>query len=191
MNRIEELRDYYDSHDTSAEMEQGQWETDVVDDPMITTSLRLPKSLLDWVRDQAGAEHAKPSAWIRALIERTRTGNADLAERVSALESLFSLIAAQQNSSTSPHQSAALPSTSASHKLRPTAMKERAQGGATRTDSSPSRGRMMPVAQSRSTIPMSQKSSGQPVSGLYEAKARKSATPFKETTKRRDGSNKK
>lgn len=90
MNRIEELREHYDSHDVSAEMEQGHWETDVVDDPMITTSLRLPKSLLDWVREQAGAEHAKPSAWIRALIEKTRAGGVDLELRVSALESLLS-----------------------------------------------------------------------------------------------------
>ncbi len=41
-------------------------------DPMITTSLRLPKSLLDWVREQAAAEHTKPTALIRRWIEQRR-----------------------------------------------------------------------------------------------------------------------
>ncbi|MDI2032131.1 hypothetical protein QFW96_26175 [Saccharopolyspora sp. TS4A08] len=38
-------------------------------DPMITTSLRLPESLLDQVRDRAAAEDVKTTAWIRGLIE--------------------------------------------------------------------------------------------------------------------------
>lgn len=31
-------------------MERGHWEADTVTDPMTTTSLRMPKSLLDTVR---------------------------------------------------------------------------------------------------------------------------------------------
>ncbi|GDY32434.1 hypothetical protein [Gandjariella thermophila] len=90
MKKIEELRDYIDTHDTSVEMEQGHWETEVAEDPMVTTSLRLPKSLLDWVRQQAAAEHVKPTAWLRGLIEQQRAGHADLEERVSALETVIS-----------------------------------------------------------------------------------------------------
>ncbi len=51
MNRKEllEMRDYYDTHSTADEMTNGgAWETDVDPDPMVTTSLCLPKSLLDW-----------------------------------------------------------------------------------------------------------------------------------------------
>jgi len=101
-DKIQQIRDYADSHDLSEEIEQGHWETDVADDPMITTSLRLPKSLLDWVRAQAAEQHVKPTAWIRELIEQQRSGLPDLEQRVSALEAtLASALAAVPEQKTS------------------------------------------------------------------------------------------
>jgi len=52
LNRKEltKMRAYYDAHSTADEMGNGTWEADVDPDPMVATSLRLPKSLLDWVR---------------------------------------------------------------------------------------------------------------------------------------------
>ncbi|GGP43318.1 hypothetical protein [Saccharothrix coeruleofusca] len=96
MSRIQDLRDYYDSHDTSESMEEGQWEVDTVDDPMVTTSLRLPKSLLDWVRERANAEHMKPSAWIRTLLERARDGDGSLEQRVDVLEQAILTVVGQR-----------------------------------------------------------------------------------------------
>ncbi|MFC4853495.1 hypothetical protein [Actinophytocola glycyrrhizae] len=96
-DRIQQIRDYVDNHDLSDEIEKGHWETDVVDDPMITTSLRLPKSLLDWVRNQAAEQHVKPTAWIRDLLEQQRAGRPDLEHRVSSLEAILaSVMAAAQ-----------------------------------------------------------------------------------------------
>jgi predicted DNA binding CopG/RHH family protein len=70
MAKPDELAKYYDGHDTSAEMESGHWVTEPPEsDPMITTSLRLPKSLLDRVRTRAAEDDMKATAWIRALIE--------------------------------------------------------------------------------------------------------------------------
>ncbi|MQA08044.1 MAG: hypothetical protein GEU98_05720 [Pseudonocardiaceae bacterium] len=78
-------------------MAHGQWETDTVDDPMISTSIRLPKSVLDEVRARAGAEGIKATAWIRRLVERELSGDTapgeselsvDLARRVAALEAV-------------------------------------------------------------------------------------------------------
>lgn len=70
MAKLDERAQYYDSHDMSSEMEAGHWETEPVPpDPMITTSLRLPKSVLDQVRARAATEDIKATAWIRALIE--------------------------------------------------------------------------------------------------------------------------
>lgn len=66
------LRDHYDNVDLSAEIERARRDTDVETDPMVTTSLRLPKSLLDWVREQAVAEQIKPTALIRRWIEQQR-----------------------------------------------------------------------------------------------------------------------
>ena len=70
--QIDELRDHYDNTDTSDQMDGGTWETDVDPNPMVTTSLRLPKDVLDWVREQAAEQHAKPTALIRQWIEQRR-----------------------------------------------------------------------------------------------------------------------
>lgn len=82
---------YAQSHDFSTEMEQGVWEDDTAADPMVTTSLRLPKSLLDWVREQAASRRVRPSVLIRQSLEQLRseggTHPADaLAARVTRLE---------------------------------------------------------------------------------------------------------
>jgi len=75
-------------HSTADEMADGTWETDVDVDPMVTTSLRLPKSLLDRVREQAAAEHVKPTALVRRWVEQRHaddgapTGTAGRLERL-------------------------------------------------------------------------------------------------------------
>ena len=91
MSRLDEIAAHAATHDFSSEMEQGVWETDAVSDPMVTTSLRLPKSLLDWVREQAAAQHVRPSGLIRQWIEQRRdaggaAGVEDLAARLERLE---------------------------------------------------------------------------------------------------------
>lgn len=91
MSKHDEIADYAQHHDFAAEMEQGRWEADTEADPMITTSVRLPKSLLDWVRQRAAAQHVRPSVLIRQWIEQRRdaaeTEDAgDLAARVERLE---------------------------------------------------------------------------------------------------------
>ncbi|MEV4648006.1 hypothetical protein [Saccharopolyspora sp. NPDC049357] len=70
MTKLDKLAEYCGSHDMSEIMESGHWEDEPAEpDPMITTSLRLPKSLLDQVRERAAAEDVKTTAWIRRLIE--------------------------------------------------------------------------------------------------------------------------
>ena len=91
MSKLEEIADYAEHHDFAAEMEQGSWEAGTDVDPMITTSVRLPKSLLDWVRRSAAAQHVRPSVLIRQWIEQHRDaaeteGAEDLAGRVERLE---------------------------------------------------------------------------------------------------------
>ena len=91
MSKLDEIAEYAEHHDFAAEMEQGSWEADADADPMITTSVRLPKSLLDWVRRSAAAQHVRPSVLIRQWIEQHRDaaeteGTGDLAARVERLE---------------------------------------------------------------------------------------------------------
>jgi len=88
--KLQRLAEYYDAHDTSAELEAAELVDESEDtDPMVSLSLRLPKSLLDWVRAQARAEHTKPTQLIRRWIEeRHSSGRASLEERVRRLEDL-------------------------------------------------------------------------------------------------------
>lgn len=91
MSKLDEIAGYAEHHDFGAEMEQCTWEADTAADPMITTSVRLPKSLLDWVRHRADAQHVRPSVLIRQWIEQQRDaaeteGAGDLATRVERLE---------------------------------------------------------------------------------------------------------
>ncbi|MGH9063853.1 MAG: hypothetical protein ACRD0L_07790 [Acidimicrobiales bacterium] len=91
MTKLDEIAAHAESHDFAAEMEQGAWEDDTEPDPMVTTSLRLPKSLLDWVRERAADQHVRPSVLIRQWVEQRReagggAGIEDLASRVERLE---------------------------------------------------------------------------------------------------------
>ncbi len=91
MSKLDEIADYAQHHDFAAEMDQCTWETGTETDPMVTTSVRLPKSLLDWVRQRAAAQHLRPSALIRQWIEQCRDaasaeGAGNLAARVERLE---------------------------------------------------------------------------------------------------------
>jgi non-homologous end joining protein Ku len=97
---LDGARDRFDRSDLSDAIDSATWETDVDPDPMIVTSIRLPKSLLDWVREQGAAEQLKPTALIRRWIEDKRrvsaarpTSTEDdsmarLAERISRLEAV-------------------------------------------------------------------------------------------------------
>lgn len=69
----EELAKYYDNADLSSEIERAELDESVISDPMITTSLRLPKSVLDEVRARAAAENIKPTALIRRWVEHAVT----------------------------------------------------------------------------------------------------------------------
>lgn len=89
-----ELAEHYDRTDLTDEIERASWEAEVQADPMVVTSLRLPKSLLDWIREQAANERVRPTALIRRWLEDRRAGSdedvsvSDLASRVDRLESV-------------------------------------------------------------------------------------------------------
>ena len=97
-SKLQRLAEYYDTHDTSDELKRAELVDEPVDaDPMVSLSLRLPKSVLDWVRAQARAEHTKPTQLIRRWIEERRTGEPSLEERVRRLENLVQRGAGNQS----------------------------------------------------------------------------------------------
>jgi hypothetical protein len=106
--KLAQLRDHYATVDLTAEIERAHWEADVEPDPMVTTSLRLPKSLLDWVRQQAEAEHVKPTALIRRWIEQHRDDRAtDVSGRLERLvERLEVAVIAEEEAPKTPTDAA-------------------------------------------------------------------------------------
>lgn len=89
MNKLEKAAAYADTHDLADLMEQGHWveNTQPDSDPMVSTSLRLPKSLLDWVRQQAADQGIKHhTALIRIWLEQKRGNVIDINHRLRRLE---------------------------------------------------------------------------------------------------------
>ena len=85
---LEQLADYYDSHDTSAEMEDGTW---VEPQPMATTSLRLPADVIRELKRQAQARHVRYTTYVRSILEHAARGTlppdiADITERLERIE---------------------------------------------------------------------------------------------------------
>jgi CopG antitoxin of type II toxin-antitoxin system len=85
---LERLAGYYDSRDTSDEMEHGAW---VEPQPMATTSLRLPAEVISELKRQARARHVRYTAYVRSILERAASGTepsdmADITDRLERIE---------------------------------------------------------------------------------------------------------
>jgi hypothetical protein len=85
---LEQLAAYYDSHDTSTEMEHGTW---VEPQPMATTSLRLPAEVISQLKRQAQARHVRYTTYVRSILERAANGTlppdmTDITERLERIE---------------------------------------------------------------------------------------------------------
>src|ERR1035438_5256081 len=79
---LERLAEYYGTHDTSGDMEHGEW---VEPQPMATTSLRLPAEVISQLKRQASARH------VRSILERAALGGtppeiAEITERLERIE---------------------------------------------------------------------------------------------------------
>ncbi|MCS7482285.1 BrnA antitoxin family protein [Umezawaea endophytica] len=71
VEELEALAAYYDTHDTSSEMEQGEW---VDPRPMRTTSLRLPSDVVDALKTLAQGRGLRYTAFVREIIEEAVNG---------------------------------------------------------------------------------------------------------------------
>ena len=82
---LERLAGYYETHDTSAEMEHGEW---VEPRPMATTSLRLPAEVIDELKRQARAKNIRYTSYVRSILEHAAQGGSqpDMAEITKRLE---------------------------------------------------------------------------------------------------------
>ena len=68
---LEQRASYYDSNDTSAEMEHGTW---VEPQPMATTSLCLPADVIGQLKRQAQARRIRYTTYVRSILECAANG---------------------------------------------------------------------------------------------------------------------
>jgi predicted DNA binding CopG/RHH family protein len=114
---LEDLAAHYDSTDLSAEIKDAELDDSVKQDPMITTALRLPKSVLDQVRALASAQGVKTTAWMRQVVEQAVSGAPGSMSGVSRESVEVALSLLLRALATDPAQSA-MTAAEAHHELR-------------------------------------------------------------------------
>jgi len=83
---IRELADYYDKTDTTAEADSAILDETVVREPMITTSVRLPRPMMLELRSTAARRGMRPSDLIRELVAGHLAGDASVLRSVTVRE---------------------------------------------------------------------------------------------------------
>ncbi len=91
---LDQLAAYYDAHDTSADMEHGQW---VDPRPMKTTSLRLPADVVEALKRRAHGRGMRYTALVREIIEHAMRSErakdddelAQINERLARIEAVL------------------------------------------------------------------------------------------------------
>jgi hypothetical protein len=90
-SELETLAAYYDDHDTADDMENGRWVQ-----PMVTTSLRLPRDVFEQLKDNARRAGKRHTAYIREILERSVRAEAvdsgDLKQINSKLDALLQVV---------------------------------------------------------------------------------------------------
>lgn len=93
-DKTNELREYYDNTDTSAELEQATFEQpETTTEPMVTYALRLPKHVLDELRAAADTHNVRVSALMRDWLEQRLATESTSENKVVSVEDLLALVA--------------------------------------------------------------------------------------------------
>lgn len=66
---LAEVAEHVESHDMAGVVDTAEWDTDVITEPMVVTSIRLPRPLMQRVRVQADAAGGPATALIRGWVE--------------------------------------------------------------------------------------------------------------------------
>lgn len=102
-SELEALADYYEKHDTADEMEGGRWVQ-----PMVTTSLRLPRELFEQLKESARREGKRHTAYIREILECSVHGDvaesAELRQIQRKLDVLLQAVTSTTQRSTEPRK---------------------------------------------------------------------------------------
>ena len=86
-DELNELRDYYDNTDVASQFSDAEPDTRTTDEVMVSTSIRLPQSLVDKVREQAAVLGIPATTLMRQwVIEKATTPPPNAVVSVAELE---------------------------------------------------------------------------------------------------------
>ena len=86
-DELTELRNYYDKTDVTDEFADAELDTRTTDEVMVSTSIRLPQSLVDKVRAQAAALGIPVTTLMRQwVIDKATTPQANAVVSVAELQ---------------------------------------------------------------------------------------------------------
>ena len=91
-DKLEGLRDLYDVTDTAESVERARWDERVVgpDEVMVSTSMRLPRSLMQRVRERAAEAGVPATALMRQwVLDRLEAGEDEVVVPVADLKRLI------------------------------------------------------------------------------------------------------
>ncbi len=87
LSRLDDLRDHYDNTDVSADLERAVGDDRVAGEILVSTSIRLPKPLLDRVRQRAAEAGIPGTTLMRQwIIDRLDESQGDAVVSVADLE---------------------------------------------------------------------------------------------------------
>ena len=95
MNReeLERVAAEYEAGDASEALDRAEYDDSVVEAPMVTASLRLPKQVMDAVRMAAEARGMRPTALMREWVEQQVVEQAAAGERVIPVSAVLAFLA--------------------------------------------------------------------------------------------------
>jgi uncharacterized protein YdiU (UPF0061 family) len=91
--QLERIAEDYQTGDASAELDRADYDDSTIAEPMVTTSLRLPKLVMDAVRAAADARGMRPTALMREWVEQQVVQQATTGERVIPVSALLAFLA--------------------------------------------------------------------------------------------------
>jgi len=101
---LERIAQDYQTSDASAELDQADYDDTSVAEPMVTTSLRLPKPVMDAVRAAADARGMRPTALMREWVEQQVVEQATAGDRLIPVSAVLAFLA--ETAARDPHRQA-------------------------------------------------------------------------------------
>jgi uncharacterized protein YdiU (UPF0061 family) len=99
--KLERIAQEYETTDASAELERAEYDDSTVAEPMVTTSLRLPKPVMDAVRAAAEARGVRPTTLMREWVEQQLLDQATTGEQVVPISAVLAFLAETATRTTS------------------------------------------------------------------------------------------